>query len=554
MSKPANIVAAAVLMAMLPTTLLAMPSGPDSGKGKAAALLKRARKDIARQRWQKALQELQRIETEFSASGVADEALFWRGYIHEKQDRHLQAYQMYSDLQRRFPASARLDDAAAHQIRIAQGLYLSGKVQYKQLLLDFLQHPDRRLREEAALSLAELGDDSGEKLVQAAAQSDDPWIAERAARALISMQAGPVPAQPDDPRTQSAMLNFRVSTGTAPVKLKKKSWRDEFMLYRTPRYRLYEKMYQRYFAADSEWSKGELLDYGLFHIVPQNDFNLYIELRDPYDKREWLRTFWKQHDPTPTTKKNEFREEFERRVIAARAEYGEEWNNRNFRALRNQYLRRGWSWSPWDGRGDLVVKLGEPEFIDNVAFHRDIWYYFDYGVSFGVKRYVTNLYYNGIYPDGGLAFRHVSGPAEIEVEYINMQKMYFTAEKDRKSLKKLDMKATMGGDDSLRVTYSFPAGQLHPSRRNDSRWQAGYLWRCVVFDADYREVARQEDTVRYEFPDKSQWKSRKIIADGITFLLPKGGYRIALRVEDLHSRKRGIVTQRVEAEEGRSSE
>ncbi|MDQ7052548.1 MAG: GWxTD domain-containing protein, partial [candidate division KSB1 bacterium] len=284
------------------------------------------------------------------------------------------------------------------------------------------------------------------------------------------------------------MLQFQTRAGKVARAERKKSWREEFMLYKTRRYRLYEALYERYYADDHEWSLEELVDYGLFHIVPQDEFEQYLALGDPYDRQEWRRIFWKAYDPTPTTPENEFKEEFMRRVIKARAEYGEEWNYRHFRYLRNQYLRSGWSWSPWDSRGELLVKLGEPDYTEPVALNVDVWYYSREGVSFGVNRYVTNIYGNGYYPDGLYAFIHVGGPGAIEVDYIYNHLMVYDPLPGIKRIKGIRLVPRPISDNRFEVRIDVPRKRLALIRQDGSRWRIDYLRRLVVFDLDYREV------------------------------------------------------------------
>ena len=533
----------AVLAAIV---VFSTPSLLASAPPQAQKLLNKARKAIARQKFETAENHLRRLLSQFSDSDLADDAVFWQAYIQEARDRDLTAFQQFAELRQRFPDSEWADNALAHQIRIAQKLYLSGQPQYKQFLTDLLQYDDARIRAEAALSLAELGDSSAVDQVHDFADADDPWLRQRATLALQTVRDGPVPAHPDSERTRRVLLQFQIRAGKIAGVERKKSWRDEFMLYKTRRYRLYETLYERYYADDQEWSLEELVDYGLFHIVPQDEFEQYLALRDPYDRQEWRRIFWKAYDPTPTTPENEFKEEFMRRVIKARAEYGEEWNYRRFRYLRNQYLRSGWSWSPWDSRGELLVKLGEPDYIEPVAFNVDVWYYSREGVSFGVNRYVTNIYGNGYYPDGLYAFIHVGGPGAIEVDYIYNHLMVYDPFPDIELIKGIRIDARPVADNRLMVRIDVPRKRLALIQHDGDRWRLDYLRRLVVFDLDYREILRDEVRHHRSFATRKEAQSLKWLTETVDLELPRGQYILALRIEDRNAPRLGIIKQPIE--------
>ncbi|TFH65773.1 MAG: GWxTD domain-containing protein [Candidatus Zixiibacteriota bacterium] len=90
------------------------------------------------------------------------------------------------------------------------------------------------------------------------------------------------------------------------------------------------------------------------------------ELLDAPDslRLEAFEKFWKDHDPTPTTARNELRDEYYRRIRYA-----------------NQYYsttnREGWG----TDRGMVYIKYGEPDQIERHPFEMDtkpsqIWYYY----------------------------------------------------------------------------------------------------------------------------------------------------------------------------------
>ncbi|RMD94438.1 MAG: GWxTD domain-containing protein, partial [Calditrichaeota bacterium] len=53
-------------------------------------------------------------------------------------------------------------------------------------------------------------------------------------------------------------------------------------------------------------------------ILAEKERKAFDKLPTPAAKREWVKIYWKRHDPTPTTEKNERLEEFWRRLQYAR--------------------------------------------------------------------------------------------------------------------------------------------------------------------------------------------------------------------------------------------
>lgn len=505
--------------------------------------LDRARKDMAREKWDSAWAHLERLLLEHGDSSLADDAHFWQAVILERRGRLQEALQTFSNFLQAYPHSELYDNAVAHQIHIAQKLFLDGRPQFKRLIEGYARSRDPRLRLEAAVSLAELGDSTYASLLNTADTEEDPWLQRRLQLARETVQQGPVPPRKDDERARQALLHFQIVSGAAPKIERKKSWRDEFLFFKTRRYRLYERLYERYYANDHEWSIEELMDYGLFHIVPPEEFERYLTLADPYDRHEWLHIFWKQNDPTPTTPENEFRDEFMRRVKLARAKYGEEWNYRHFRYLRNQYMRNGWSWSPWDSRGELVVKLGEPDLQEPVDFHVDVWYYSKESVSFGVNRYVTNIYGNGYFPDGVYAFQRAGGPLSVEVDYIYTHRMFYDPFEGIEWLKGVELKLSRSGFDTLQAVIRIPRKRLAIANEGGARPARRWQRRVVVFDSEYREVYRSEK--HFEQPadagETDPW-----IMEILPLPLPKSRPVVAIRIEDLNSGRLSILKRQVD--------
>ncbi|MCJ7509219.1 MAG: GWxTD domain-containing protein, partial [candidate division Zixibacteria bacterium] len=89
--------------------------------------------------------------------------------------------------------------------------------------------------------------------------------------------------------------------------------------------------------------EDKLLYYPLKHVLSKEELKTLLTM-DLSKRDEWLKQSWKSKDPTPATEKNEFKEEFDRRVKYALDNFGTYLGNRL-----------------WDDRGDVYVIYGEPE-------------------------------------------------------------------------------------------------------------------------------------------------------------------------------------------------
>ncbi len=78
-------------------------------------------------------------------------------------------------------------------------------------------------------------------------------------------------------------------------------------------------------------------------IATGEELKQYLNL-SPDQRKEWLGRFWGKLDPTPTTERNEFLEEHDRRVDYVLTNFHTIFGNR-----------------PWDERGDVYIIYGEPD-------------------------------------------------------------------------------------------------------------------------------------------------------------------------------------------------
>jgi len=115
--------------------------------------------------------------------------------------------------------------------------------------------------------------------------------------------------------------------------------------------------------------------YALHYLMNKYQRKQFLLLETPEQRAAWIERFWKQLDPTPTTKKNERKIEHLRRVNEAIVNY--------------------WRSKPpgWDRRGEILIRFGPPDYKERTWAHIGygdqrspgvIWYYFSLGflVSF----------------------------------------------------------------------------------------------------------------------------------------------------------------------------
>jgi GWxTD domain-containing protein len=120
-----------------------------------------------------------------------------------------------------------------------------------------------------------------------------------------------------------------------------------------------------------KWSVSSLIKNDFEYAVDQLKYVLVKkeekkELQDAPDslRLEAFEKFWKTHDPTPTTPRNELRDEYYRRIRYANQYY-------------SMVNREGWE----TDRGMVYIKYGEPDQIERHPFEMgskpsQIWYYY----------------------------------------------------------------------------------------------------------------------------------------------------------------------------------
>lgn len=123
-------------------------------------------------------------------------------------------------------------------------------------------------------------------------------------------------------------------------------------------------------------------------IISDYEKNAFLSLKSDQDRDRFIQAFWEDRDPTPGTKKNEFKEEHSRRFEYATKHYGRE--------------------APFPGwktdRGRVYILLGKPEFVRAYSnsfeiYPLELWHYVGYK-GYGLPSSLLFLFYqkNGTGP------------------------------------------------------------------------------------------------------------------------------------------------------------
>lgn len=269
--------------------------------------------------------------------------------------------------------------------------------------------------------------------------------------------------------------------------------------------------------------QDRLVYYSLRLIASQEQLRGFFALE--YGEREdWLRRFWKDLDPTPTTAHNERRCEHDRRVAYALEHYS------------TQFWGR-----PWDDRGDAYIKFGEPDERDVAmegAILSETWYYSGSRLSL---KFAENALEDG--------YRWVPVPKNVirtkqdllveraiaEAEVASKEPVYDYG-LDTSLLYYCHWSRFKGEQDSARVEllYAVPGTELDFS----DGWGRVGLRVKVHDDKTYEEVASR--VAEQRFPEAMVERNGLLIGS-LDFSVPPGSYRLGVRVEDLKTKRMGIL-------------
>ena len=288
--------------------------------------------------------------------------------------------------------------------------------------------------------------------------------------------------------------------------------------------------------------EGKIQYYSLKNLLSKEELKDFVK-KDSTKRVEWLKTFWAKRDPTPTTERNEWKEEFNRRVNYALE---------NFHAFFAGKL--------WDERGDVYIKLGPPEerrlSVENpwksgrggpalesereyYKTEGETWYYVIKGKDVYLQFEDLVFGYLTLVP-----YRSEDGDIR-DLDYMSN----FLAQRAELNLAKAAYRHDYGGEPldfaweiikfrslnnvyEVLVNIGIPTGKL----QRDSLGMINYNQQIAIRDEKGKFINCDSVRVCQRVPD---FKNQLLI-DQRGFLLTPGTYSVALEVRDQGSKRIGL--------------
>ncbi len=378
--------------------------------------------------WDKSTELLERYVENYQDEQRYYDALYWLGIGYQRSESdYPKAFSIYEELINAAEETSWNDEAVTNQIYVAEQLARKGATTYHDFLLTKLESDDQDVQREAALSLGKIGDERSIPVLKELA--DDPQVGPLAQALVANMDPeeiseAEIRADLEERKRERAEEQASKRKEMADAEESEKKENKPFLWFFRKNYAFYDDMLR----ADDSWSQVDILGYGMWVIVPANEYDEFYALEDDDAKMEWIREQWKEVDPNENTPENEALAEFERRVRYAYENYSDTWDFRHFKYQREQYQREGWPNAPWDARGDIYVKYGEPDFatIGN-GLNWVEWTYYRFDVDFEIKKFMTNIYGNAIKPGPMTEQRFWSyfDYSEFEWDYVYNKEFYY---------------------------------------------------------------------------------------------------------------------------------
>jgi len=499
-----------------------------------------ARKLTYNRKWQEAINAYNSLIENYPASRYADDATFWIAFIFEKEDKLSDAFSKYQELIQSYPTSSWVDDAMIHQILLAEKFISEGKNGYTEFLINMLKNENENVCWQAAISLGKLGNKNALPILKEIQNKGDEDLSKLASALMDKVNKEPIVENMKtiaNSRSDIEILIKAKREGGLSDETNSGFW--DQMFYETNRYKIYKQLNKK----GEKWTELELIAYGLWHVLPEEQFSEFFLLNNDYDKKEWLRKLWIRWDPTPTTPENERKDEFMRRIYHARNEFGKEWESLQSNFLRDQYLKPGWSLAPWDSRGELYIKYGEPDIRNIEGFVKEEWTYYRYNVDFIIKPYVTNIFGNGIEPGPLCNIMYAGNPAFIDANFIFRPEFMFDPYKGYDPLKsfKVNLTATKNSTNTVdvEVKYSFSGNELKTENMNN-QFQAIFEQSYLIYNEDFKEILSNQEEIILTAQTKKEINRQKDFTITCSLNIPPGYYTLALRIKDKNSSKLGI--------------
>ena len=503
--------------------LLVATSTVVSGSSKSEKDFRNARKEVTKQKWEKASEKFAQFIKKYPEDEHLDGAMFWLGYsVENLEDGAEEAFSIFTDMTENYPESPWADNAMVHQINIAEAMVRNGNEEYRPFLNSMLSSDVDEVRFRAAIALGKLGDDSVTAILYEARQDEQHgFLATDVLRSL---------------KTGETLENIQASR-----EIEQPPVSGSFL---TPkRYKQYQSMLRK----DDSWTRQELLKFGMWHVLPTKLFEEYATLNDVYDQLQWYDDYWKQLAAHLDLPEFEVRSEFERRVFFARGNYSKTGEHLSRKYLSNQYLMEDKVRAPWDARGELMIKYGEPdrrELGHDGAVYEENWDYEALNVDFTVKQHYTNInntairkgpVYNPLYDYNNAKF-YSDFIQTYEFRWnINQQTIPFTH-------LKVDIEEVEAEDGNISLSYMIPTAEF-ALVSFDRKKHAISLRGLYILDEDEQEVYSDELKKTFRVNKEGQ-----AVGETLKLSLEPGTYKIFLRVEDYASYRSGRYEEEIQVE------
>ena len=469
-------------------------------------MLKNAKQKSFNQQWGKAAEIYSRILKTYPSSSYTEEIIFWLAFCHEKQAKNEKAFNLFARLVQEFPDSPWSDDAAQHQILIAERLYEQNV--FKTFLYEKLRHQDPEIRLQAALALGRKGDKRALPVLKLNRKQDEQ------AKALLQT------LQTDNYSEEQTLPSGR------------RSIRDRIVIFPENRFEQYKQLVKN----KNTWSRHELVLFGMWHILSEEAFDSLYQKPEKVQK-EHIEMYWKYHDPTLTTLKNEAKQEFNVRLLQAHQRFS------YFDNLEEFY------YAPWDARGELLIKYGPPENRIPVK-DGEIWEYNNIDqISFFVRLSVTNIFGRGIFIHKyrGMNLNDIEKSStsikQLYHEFILTPRFDFHLERHY-DLADIKLDEEQPSENGVNISYSFPVNQMAWVKINN-QIHIQYDEHFVVYNENWEKISDQSMPCQVSKLNESEMEKLGSVHNIITLPLQAGEYTIGLRVTDKHSDKVGIARREI---------
>ncbi len=335
----------------------------------------------------------------------AAEAAFYTGLCLENiPDRDVEAFQAFAELRSRFPGNSITGKAVSHQITLA-GILGESDSFYREFLVRQLNNSDLTLKREAALSFARLGDEraiEGILDILRNGTADQKIIALERISEFETSVAGELIDQAVTITTGTPLAGQALNLQQTFIAQHAERQREATLLT-TDRQSLMEQIRRQ----GETWTDGELLTQGLFLVMPLETFIDYLQVSSR-EKQRLYDEYFATQDVEPVTPQNETEIEFRRRIQYAKEFYSEPWKAAvAFGA--SDWLTKDNVYAPWDARGELYIKYGQPDDVYMVQHNVEEWNYSRHKVDFTVHKYKVNFYRNAIYPGRASQWDYAAG-------------------------------------------------------------------------------------------------------------------------------------------------